>query len=189
MSTVVMDQRTTVGAAAIGQGPAILSSILQSTVQLALWQRPRPETLGWIDALDWAEIDDVNSEVTGPEWSIGIAALLSEAGYPQSAADNALTRELSERAAAFAALLKCDRLNLRLMPLHGPGTQWIDTTLGEDPPANQLTPGDVAIFKGRRAVEVPTILHRSPPIATTGETRLLLALTPSEDKDHSGHDD
>lgn len=209
MSTMVMDQRPTVGAAAIGQAPSILSSILKPTVQLVLWQRLRPDTLGWIDALDWTEIDDINSEVTGPEWSIGIAALLSEAGYPQSAAGNALTRELSERAAAFAALLKCDRLNLRLevietdacrkfhmdsvtarllMPLHGPGTQWIDTTLGEDAPVNQLTPGDVAIFKGRRAVEVPTILHRSPPIATTGETRLLLALTPSEDKDHSGHD-
>lgn len=99
MSTMVMDQRPTVGAAAIGQGPSILSSILKPTVQLALWQRLRPDTLGWIDALDWTEIDDINSEVTGPEWSIGIAALLSEAGYPQSAADNALTQELAERAA------------------------------------------------------------------------------------------
>jgi hypothetical protein len=38
--------------------------------------------------------------------------------------------------------------------------------------------GEVGIFKGRLWAEEPSILHRSPPIAASGERRLLLVLDP-----------
>jgi hypothetical protein len=43
---------------------------------------------------------------------------------------------------------------------------------------NTMAAGDVGLFKGRHWTEAPAI-HRSPPIAETGETRLLLVLDPA----------
>lgn len=188
--------------AAIGDTPAILASICDPAVQLALWQRARSASLSWIDTLNWDEIDDIDIDIdigiAGPDWAQKVAPLLREAGYPQSAAGDALATELVERAATFAALMGCERLNMRLevietdacrkfhmdhvrarllMPLYGPGTQWIESTFGSNAPINQLSIGHVGIFKGRQAVDEPAILHRSPPVAATGETRLLLAIT------------
>ena len=42
----------------------------------------------------------------------------------------------------------------------------------------QMRAGEVAIFKGRMLLDDPPVLHRSPPIAATGEQRLLLVLDP-----------
>ena len=182
-----------------GDTPATLSSIHDPAVQLALWQRARPEGLGWIDALDWDEIDDIDAEIGGPRWTVEISSLLYEAGYPQDLKGDALAQDLTACATQFASLMDCERLNMRLevvetdacrkfhmdyvtarllMSLHGPGTQWIDTTLGSDAPVNQLGVGDVAIVKGRVAVEQPQILHRSPPVAASKTARLLFVLNP-----------
>ena len=43
-----------------------------------------------------------------------------------------------------------------------------------------MSPGDAGIFKGKIATDTPAI-HRSPPIAGTGEKRLLLVLNPVEE--------
>lgn len=186
-------------AAIVSHSSGILSSILQPAVQLALWQRPRPFALNWIDTLNWDEIDDIDARIAGPDWAAAISELLRGAGYPIATTTNALTQELAERAGQFAALMRCDQLTMRLevietdacrkfhmdyvparllMPLHGLGTQWIDTNHGSDVAINQLGLGDVAIFKGRQCVQQPAILHRSPPIMASGETRLLFVLNP-----------
>lgn len=209
MSANVLERRSAAASAMIGHAGDVLSSILKPSVQLALWQRARPTALEWIDALDWDEIDDISANIASPGWRRQIASLVREAGYPQTAETGALVDELAERAEEFAVLMKCDRLALRLevietdacrkfhmdyvtarllMPLVGPGTQWIDTSLSSEAPINQLKAGDVAIFKGRLAVEQPNILHRSPPVAASGDIRLLLAISYSEgDNGHSVH--
>lgn len=55
----------------------------------------------------------------------------------------------------------------------GRGTQWMRR--GEDQ-AHELAAGTVGLFKGRLAQAEPSILHRSPPIADSGETRLVLVI-------------
>lgn len=191
----------TARAVAIGDTSDILPAILDPAVELALWQRLRPDTLDWIDALEWDEIDDVSAHIAGPQWIEAIGPLLTDAGYPQTDAGHLLAMELAERAEEFAALMGCERLHLRLevietdacrkfhmdyvtarllMPLHGPGTQWIEAARGSDAPINQLGLGDVAIFKGKRLVEEPAILHRSPPVAASRQTRLLCVINPLE---------
>lgn len=188
------------GPVRIGDGPEILAAIVEPQVQLALWQRPRPATLDWLDALDWDEVDDIDTVIAGPDYRASICRLLCDAGYPQIPEGDALADEIVGFASGFARLMECERLRVRLevietdacrkfhtdyvkarllMPLVGPGTQWIDLRDGEDAPVNQLSLGHVGIFKGRLAVEEPTILHRSPPVAVSGETRLLLALDPA----------
>lgn len=37
-----------------------------------------------------------------------------------------------------------------------------------------MAAGEVALFKGRRLLPDPPLLHRSPPLAGRAETRLLL---------------
>ncbi|MCT2399899.1 DUF1826 domain-containing protein [Novosphingobium mangrovi (ex Huang et al. 2023)] len=191
------------GSVTLGGTDAILSSILDPAVQLALWRRRRPAVLDWVDTLEWDIIDDVDSRIGGPAFAPGIERLLRNAGYPQTTEGHALTAEIVRLVERFSRLMNCRSLRFRLevietdacrkfhvdyvkarllLPLSGPGTQWIDLGDGETPPVRQLACGDVGIFKGRLSVEEPTILHRSPPIAASGETRLLLALDPADER-------
>lgn len=177
-----------------------LARIAEPDVQLAIWQRDHPADLDWLDALDWSKIDDIDTHITGPDWDAEIWPRLREAGYPETADGERLTAELAQRADQFAGLMTSERLRMRLevvetdacrrfhmdylsarllMPLVGPGTQWICVTDGEYPPIQELGAGDVAIFKGRLAVEKPIVLHRSPPVSQSGLTRLLFVLDPA----------
>ena len=184
----------------IGVASDDLALIAEPAIQLSIWQRVRPAGLSWIDALDWSEINDIDAHITGPDWGAEIWPGLREAGYPDTADGQVLKAELAQRAEAFARLMRSERLRMRLevvetdacrrfhmdylsarllMPLFGPGTQWIDVADGEDAPIQELGAGDVAIFKGRLAVEDPMVLHRSPPVSQSGATRLLLVLDPA----------
>jgi hypothetical protein len=84
-----------------------------------------------------------------------------------------------------------DCVTLRLLTTYrGPGTQWIEPAAGLQPPHARCDPAEedvrqlprfaVGLFKGRRfpSAEPPAVLHRSPPVAATGITRLLLCLNP-----------
>jgi hypothetical protein len=44
----------------------------------------------------------------------------------------------------------------------------------------QLLAGEVALFKGRLLTDSP-IIHRSPPIAGTGQRRLVLVINPAQE--------
>ena len=65
-----------------------------------------------------------------------------------------------------------------LLPLVGPGTQWMRAGGDPERPEGDLQAGDVGIFKGRLWTRDPVILHRSPPIAGAGITRVLLVIDP-----------
>ncbi len=88
----------------------------------------------------------------------------------------------------------CRRLHRDCVPLrllttyHGPGTEWVvpefaDFALaspdGYDGPMERLSAGSVALFKGcgfPGQLHERGIVHRSPPIAGSGITRLVLCL-------------
>lgn len=201
MSAALLERASpTASVAVMGESPDILASILQPAVQLALWRRPRPASLDWIDALEWDAIDDLNFVAPIIAIEAEVADGLAEAGYPLDAGRAALAVEIASLARHFAAILDLGAVKIRLevietdacrkfhmdkvtarllAPLSGPGTQWIDLDGGGDAPAHQLDRGHVGIFKGRLWVEEPRILHRSPPIAASGDTRLLLVLDPA----------
>lgn len=186
---------------AIASAPneAVLARIHQPAVQLALWHRPRPKALGWLDRLDLAPIDDIDAVVAAPFRVDDLAARLRAAGFGDDAGTVALAAEIARQMRRFAALTDSQRLRLRLdvvetdacrrfhmdyvsvrllMPLVGRGTQWIVAESAPEGAVQELQPGHVGLFKGRLSVDAPAVLHRSPPIAGTGERRLLLVLDP-----------
>ena len=70
-----------------------------------------------------------------------------------------------------------DYTTLRLLTTYrGQATQWI--RVGSPDRIEQMAAGEIGIFKGRRLLDDPPILHRSPPIGDRGESRLLLVIDP-----------
>ncbi|WDF70924.1 DUF1826 domain-containing protein [Novosphingobium sp. KACC 22771] len=185
---------------AIEQGdPAVLDAVRRPEVHLAIWSRPLPDALRWITGLDHETIDDLTFHAELADIDRQISHELAEAGYPVSDGLVALGHDIAELAHRFAALLVLTQVKVRLEVIEtdacrkfhadvvtarllttyaGQGTQWTQTRGGDDAPIRQMRAGDVGIFKGRLSVGEPQILHRSPPIAGTGESRLLLAIDP-----------
>ncbi|WP_395337423.1 DUF1826 domain-containing protein [Novosphingobium sp. BL-8H] len=177
--------------------PAVLERISEQSVHLALWTRPRPKGLDWLDTLDFDEIDDVQETLAASDLGSALPAALEAAGYPAGVRAAVLATEIAALTGRFAHIMQSDSVRLRLevvetdacrkfhmdnvtarllMPLTEPGTQWIEADGGPDTPVNHLHAGEVGLFKGRIWAEAPAILHRSPPIAGTGLSRLLLVL-------------
>lgn len=176
---------------------AVLDRICDEQVHLALWQRRRPCGLDWLDTLDFDEIDDVQETLEGEALAVTLPATLAEAGYPNGIEKAALATEIIALARRFARIMDTEAVRMRLeivetdacrkfhmdnvkarllMPLTEPGTQWIEACAATDGPIHHLQAGDVGLFKGRIWAAPPAILHRSPPIAGTGASRLLLVL-------------
>lgn len=176
----------------IGSNLGALHSIAEPSCALAIYRRRQPSDLiRDLNNLALDEIDDLALEIdvdTVPR------QLLKGAGYPDYLAAR-LSTDLGELMRAYAAITGQARLTVRLevvdtdacrrfhadyVPLRllctyvGPGTQWHRCDRPDE--VEQLRTGDVAIFKGLDALDPPALLHRSPPIACTGERRLLLVL-------------
>jgi len=187
---------------------AVLERIHDRHVQLALWQRHRPRALDWLDDLDFDEIDDVQETLAVESLACCLPGALLEAGYPDGP-HTALGQEISDLARRYAQIMEVDSIRMRLeivetdacrkfhmdnvkarllMPFTDPGTQWIEVDALPDSQVNHLRAGAVGLFKGKIWAQTPAILHRSPPIAGAGLSRLLLvldlaspALTPETD--------
>ncbi|WP_084580001.1 DUF1826 domain-containing protein [Sphingomonas azotifigens] len=180
--------------------PSVLEAVARPEVHLAIWNRRLPIALAWLPQLDWRKIDDLDFATTLAMLEADVAEGLAEAGYPAGARADALAGEIVGHARRFGAIQKIDALAIRLevietdacrkfhadhviarllTTLVGSGTQWVHVEAGPDTPIRQMRTADVAIFKGRLATDALAILHRSPPIGDTGETRLLLAIDPA----------
>ena len=184
------------GAVVMGDDQLVLQRILDPDVHLAVWQRRAARGLEGLEGLDWDAIADVDRDVPVVALASAIPEALRSAGYPDVVA---LAEAIVPLASDFAALIACDALRIRLdvietdacrkfhadqvtvrllMPLVGPGTQWVHANAEPQVPEGELRIGDVGLFKGRVWAEEPVILHRSPPIAAMGITRLLLVIDP-----------
>jgi len=187
-------------AIAIEQGRAtVLDLATQPHVHLAVWNRQLPPPLAPLRELDWTAIDDLDFEVRIDDLDDTVAEALAQAGYCDDALRAALRDEIAMLARRFAGIFAVDAVTVRLewietdacrkfhvdhvtarllCSLLGPGTQWVYGEHAENRLIRQMRAGDVGIFKGRRATDKPMVLHRSPPIAETGDVRLLLAIDP-----------
>ncbi len=160
----------------------------------------------WLDRLDPSALPDLRLLVRPADFRRAIRPLLAEAGLPQGSMCDLLVGDIDALVRTFGGLLQTDRIDVRLEGVshdacwkfhrdcvrarllttyRGPGTEWVrprhaDKALRTQKrfagPVERLQAHDVAIFKGSCAGRGHGIVHRSPPIARTGLTRLLLCL-------------
>lgn len=184
--------------------PAQLSTVLQPDCGAAIWNRKMPQdVLSWLGQLNPAQLPQGRIVLRPDAVPDAVATLLNMADTPDTAERDWLQSDIAQLAERFANLMRAPFLRLRLSVVitnscrkfhmdavparlvctyRGTGTQYgVMTQPGADPLRVFTTPTGVPLVL--RGSEWPdrapvTILHRSPPIAGTGETRLLLVLDP-----------
>ena len=189
-------------AARLSASPDIFAAMRDPGCNLAVWQR---ESVPDAQELAGEDRGEIRFSAALDELADHLVSELGKAGYPAGEARAALTTDILDLAQRFAAMMELEGVQVRLgivttnscRKFHadyvkarlittyaGTGTQWIKgadavrVAKGEEPHAIQtLGAGDVGLFKGKMWSESPAI-HRSPPIADTGERRLLLVLDP-----------
>lgn len=209
MATVLRDRATGWPEHVIcSTDPEALAAILLPHVNLAIWDRaPMPPVP---DAETLAEIDDITLTAEAARALPTVAEAMADAGYPE-AMIGPLASDIAAHAERLSELLDRDTVAIRLeivetdacrrfhsdyvtarliLTYSGPGTQWLDNAdaarLREGVAAEALNPralapGQIALFKGREWSATSAIVHRSPPIAGTGQRRLVLVIDPAPD--------
>lgn len=184
--------------------PDVLNAIRADDCNLAIWER---EPLADFAPLIEGQPTDLKFETTLPDLMPALASGLVDNGFGGAALHDAFLADVREVAALYCAALDLVRFELRLEVVRtdscrkfhadyvsarlittyvGEGTDWLDqpdadrVAAGEEPRRiNRMAAFDVGLFKGKLATDRPAI-HRSPPIAANGTTRLLLVLNPAQ---------
>lgn len=186
----------------------VLADIRRSDINLTVWQRGTAPAVP--DEAMLATIDDVGVTMPAGHVATALPAMLRKAGYPR-ALYRELGGDIAMLAQHVAAIAGCDTVAIRLEIVEtdackrfhsdyvtarlissyaGRGTQWLPDAdaaalrNGADPARltlRELGTGDVAMFKGRQWSKNGAIIHRSPPIAGTGQRRLVLVIDPAPD--------
>jgi hypothetical protein len=182
--------------------PRSLHELRDEECNLVIWQRRLEQDFYAVLAPEARNIR-LDSDLQSLDESLTQA--LAANRFSGKSLHGALVSDIAHLARCFCEALRLDRFEVRLeivttdscRKFHadyvsarlittyvGPGTEWLDAedarrvAEGAQPrQINRLDTGDVGIFKGKLATLSPAI-HRSPPIAGTGEQRLLLVLNP-----------
>jgi hypothetical protein len=189
-----------------GDSPAILDRIGASGVGLCVWRRRAPsDIVQALDALASADLPSGRVLVRRRHVEPAVAAMLESTRLAGASLERFLVEDIAMLAACFARAAASDLIDVRLEAIthdacwkfhrdrsrlrlittyRGAGTQIVphanvDKALQVQRaylgPIVQLPAFAVALFKGDQADE-GGVLHRSPPIAGTGITRLVLCL-------------
>ncbi|WP_169336742.1 DUF1826 domain-containing protein [Woodsholea maritima] len=160
----------------------------------------------WIERLDASCLPDIRVLVQPRDLHAALEPHLEDCVMPAGEMRDLLLHDIAALVTAFATItgrawvdVRLKRVNTdacwkfhrdsvetRLLTTYrGHGTQWVqpinaDQALREQTcfkgKIEQLQAHDVAIFRGSSAGRGRGIVHRSPPILGTGQTRLLLVL-------------
>ena len=160
----------------------------------------------WLDGVDPSNLPEARFLVRPGELPSAAETILDECGTPAGEMRELLIDDIHELVSRFADITRTDFVDVRLERIshdscwkfhrdnvearllttyRGPATEWIQPPHAEQAlreqkdyagPIEALQGNDVAIFKGRAAASGSGIVHRSPPIAGFGRTRLLLCL-------------
>lgn len=176
-----------------------------------LWRTPPAGLLAAIAAWPADRLPRLRRTLAAEDAAAALAAACAEAGTPEGPARDALVAESAALARLAARLMAAPRLGLRLDVVRddacrrfhldrvrarllctwrGRGTQYGEAPAGGgDPdPVFEVPTGAPAVFRGSLAPGgAPRLLHRSPPIEGTGETRLLLVVDPAAPDDDDDH--
>ncbi|MEC8037395.1 MAG: DUF1826 domain-containing protein [Pseudomonadota bacterium] len=183
--------------------PADLTVLTAPDCPAAIWSRQHSETLSvWLDRLPASQLPRWRETVAVEEVSDAVRDACAEAGTPEGVERDELITEIQMLADTFAALMKVAAVLLRLdvitsnackrfhidavsarliCTFRGTGTQLVAAESAGDPGAVlTVSRGSPILLKGTLWPDAPAsgLLHRSPPIEGTGETRLVLVFDP-----------
>lgn len=195
----------------VGTSPEGLSAIHRPGAAATLWERsPLSRFQNWIDSLPSEQLPRARVILRPEAVCDTLIEITRFCGTPVCPERNMLIEDASALALIFADIMDCTYVQLRLdvvqtdacrkfhvdavtarliCTYRGMGTQYGISGNGSDPVEVMTVPtGSPVILRGTRWPERPLsgLLHRSPPIAGTGETRLLLVLDPAEDPEQVG---
>ncbi|ANT62213.1 hypothetical protein AYJ57_17460 [Salipiger sp. CCB-MM3] len=191
-----------------GGSVEVLRDLHRPGCAAAIWQRRLPPLFSqWLDALPDGCLPRLRSGVP----LHGVANLVQDtcrAAFSGADAGQALlAQDVARLAAEFSRIAGKDALQIRLdvvrgnacskfhvdyvparllCTYRGAGTQYgLASETGEPAQVQQMQAGWVGLFRGRLwPGDLPCgLLHRSPPIAGSGETRLLLVIDAAQDSD------
>jgi hypothetical protein len=195
-------QNATIGVC-VTQVPENLNILATPGCAAAIWQRqPMPDFQTWIGGLDPTILPSVR-QILKPQDAVTV---LSEVCDTSSMTDGPhwrrLIGDIAELSHLFCDLMTAPYVRLRLEPVtsnacrkfhidaitarlvctyRGTGTQYGITHDGVEPETIFTVPTETPILlRGTLWPEKPRsgLLHRSPPIEGSGETRLVLVLDP-----------
>jgi hypothetical protein len=206
--------RKTLKDAAVGVGvaddPSGLHAFLQPGCAAAIWRRNMPKDVhSWLEAV--AEDVLPKGRVILPKSAVAetVRHLCDMSGLPNGDERVWLEADITEMAEMFADLMQTNYLRLRLDKIQtnacrrfhidaitarlvctyrGTGTQYGISADGANPKRVFTVPtGASILLRGTLWPADPPsgLLHRSPPIEGTGETRLVLVLDPIFDPDEA----
>ncbi|MEM9061518.1 MAG: DUF1826 domain-containing protein [Pseudomonadota bacterium] len=194
----------------IADTPEGLSAIHRPSCAAAIWTRaPLPSFQSWIDTVDPDRLPKARVILRAEKVQSATSQICDVCGTPDCAERARLIDDVAALADIFSGLMHAPYLMLRLDVIRsnacrkfhvdavnarlictyrGTGTQYGLSDNGTDPSDVFTTPtGAPILLRGTLWPEHPSsgLLHRSPPIENTGETRLLLVLDPVIDpEDH-----
>lgn len=184
--------------------PDDLSVIRDTTCAAAIWQRDAtPGFQTWLDALPPEQLPTVRAVLRPEAVRETMVQLCETAGTPDCRERDLLIQDVAALADVFARLMGAAWLRLRLDVIatnacrrfhmdaltarlictyRGTGTQCGVSQNGEDPSEIfTVATGAPIVLRGTLWDVGKGLLHRSPPIEGSGETRLLLVLDPIDD--------
>ncbi len=185
-----------------------LAAIHDPNCAAALWTRATlPSFQNWLDALDPLNLPTARIILRPSRVEIALTQICASVGTPAGEHRDRLIEDISAQAQIFADLVAASYLRLRLDAVttnacskfhmdaltarlictyRGRTTQLGQAARGEMPTDIYDVPQSSPLVL--RASKWPTagatnLLHRSPPIEGSGETRLVLVLDPVHDPD------
>ncbi len=199
------------------QGPRadVLSQLRATGVGACLWQRQlRTDLLNWLATLPAEQLPHFRAEaITQTDIRRRLYQAFQAAHTPDGPLRTAFEEDILSLATLFQTVTPCERFNLRLEVIEndacrrfhidrlrarmlctyrGSATQFALARENGDLPVEpiaQLGTGDVGVMRGTLwpARDKSGVLHRSPPISGSGETRLLLVIDPWQDRPNTLH--
>ncbi|MEM6371488.1 MAG: DUF1826 domain-containing protein [Pseudomonadota bacterium] len=199
--------RDTIQDAAIGVAVADSAADLQAFLRpgsaAALWRRQMPRDVqGWLADLDTDLLPRARVVLSLDGVAAALSDLCDRSALPEGPERAWLCADIEELAQTFAALMNTRYIRLRLdvvttnacrrfhidaltarlvCTYRGTGTQYgISPAGGEPTRVFTVQTGAPILLRGTLWPQTPPsgLLHRSPPIEGTGETRLVLVLDP-----------
>lgn len=197
------DETVADAALAVTDEPEGLAAIRSPDCAAVIWRRqPEPSFQFWIDALDVERLPRARMILRPGSVRDAVAQTCDLSGTPGGPERDRLIDDTAALADIFAGILSVPYLRLRydvvttnacrrfhidavtarlICTYRGVGTQYGISTDGDDPKRVVTVPtGAPILLRGTLWPERPSagLLHRSPPIEGTGETRLVLVLDP-----------
>lgn len=179
----------------------VLQKVVQPGVGAAIWRRRlSPAFAEWIEGIPLDQMPALRALVDFRAVEKCVHAACDISGLPGGTMRDILASDIGALALMLAQIMQNPLMHIRfeavttdacrkfhidqiparlLCTYRGPVTQFgQEDASGQIVPAGEMRAGEAAILRGALwpGMEVTRLLHRSPPIAGTGQVRLFLAL-------------